>query len=364
MTMFTRAAAKRPTLDQVDQAEQNQHAIARLATAPDPVDLTPEPNEQAVTPAVVSGQATQIAMATRRWNALDFDGDAMMAPVLEHLTAANRHRETIQARRNDMRDVLEASRISFANGVISIDALADVCVQHDLIANGSSSLSRSLNAAVAAKLSDAEEAFGVVVATSVWPALVSAASKTTAEAAELADQIPFGVRTLEDARTARVVGVWSELAERANRFTALHKERDVLAAVGWLDAWHSPVSWVGQLVSNVGRVMYLWMRYRYPEKLPTDYFTAVPPELRLPTAVRLGAEPGMYSVGDAQIRFTDWRTSVEKLAGRTVRGDDGHPTEASNRAVMRLPGIRQVEVDLIGTRTIDLSALVEPGAGS
>ncbi len=123
--MFTRAAAKRPTLDDVSPEPNPTRDLASLAMVKDN-DPTPttETGETAVTPAVVRGQATQIAMATRRWNALDLDGDVMMTPVMEHLAAANRHRETLQTRRNDMRDALETSRISFANGEITIDALA------------------------------------------------------------------------------------------------------------------------------------------------------------------------------------------------------------------------------------------------
>jgi hypothetical protein len=112
----------------------------------------------------------------------------------------------------------------------------------------------------------------------------------------------------------------------------------------------------------------LWLRYAHPENLPADFYTdAYPPELRLATAVRLGAEPGLFTVDQAQTNYLAWRGRTERLIGVRDKANGRDFGDKAMNAVMALPGVAghyEREVGLLGTRTLDPSALVEPGAGS
>lgn len=332
-------------------------AIARLGSASDP---TEDPLDALFAPveldlASARGQAGTINDTARRLDEFGFDGGALLAPAIELLAKANAHREVLLKYRSDVRQRIHDARKAFAEGKATLEDLDALAGQWDRIRDSSSTMSRSLNAAVAITLQDSERVFRETVTNTVFPALAKEAAKAAQEAAEAAKALPATVRTREDARRAGrgAAGVWADLGNLIDRFSDLETFRYDLGSRGLLPRWDFGHAYVGKLVTNVRAAMPLWLKYEHPEKLPqwfrnTDVLAI---ELRLPTAVAAGAVPGMYSAEDAIGRFVTWRSGVEEVIEKRR---DGHA--AAIDAVLNLPGVQDMYADQVGTRSADVAS--------
>lgn len=342
-------------------------ALAGLGTAPDPAA---DPQDALYAPieynaADARGQAGEIAKTASRLDELGFDGGKLLAPALDVLAQANAHRETIQKYRDSARLGLWQARQDYANGKTDLEMIDHLAAKWDRISESTSTLSRSLNAAVAIKLQESERVYSETLSSAVFPELAKAATKAAEDAAEAAAKLPAGVRTREDARRAgrAAAGVWADLGNLVDRFGDLQKLRNELTTAGSLPSWEGRAAHVGSvLMSNVISAMHLWLSHAEPGRLPTHYYDtdAIAIELRLPTAVASGSRPSLYTVAEAQGNFLTWRDATERLAGKRVPDGQGGTYEAAIQAVQSLPGVLSRYDGVLGTRTVEIAA-PDPG---
>jgi hypothetical protein len=272
------------------------------------------------------GRSTRLSELQSRLDAVGLEPDSLLAGPLDLMRQATLVVREVRAHHRAARSATDVARARFEAGEISLMELHQHASLAAALQDRQSVVARSLRGRVAAAMAEVDSSLPDVVDGAVWPALRARTDAVVAEVTSLAGGLPRRVANRESAVRAGAVDTWNRLGVLADEFADLHACRGWLVGTGllfgfeWLSAGEVMGPQDDPLPGNIRRVLPLWVQAARPDKLPTEIFTDVAPELRLVTAIQVGAGPGMYDGETARVSYRTWLEHVLKLGRQAGLG--------------------------------------------